>query len=212
MSAVCSAQRTGRMPHVARPHHDFRHPIHVTMRRATGRGSLRRELTFAALRAQIAYAVQRGVRVIQYSIQHDHVHLIIEAGDRLRASRDMQLLFSRIALEINRVERRYGKLFSDRHHRRPLTTPREMRNCLVYVMFNDRKHASSFTELARDGGWFDTCSSAIWFLDWNPRVHPPPLTDEEPSPLASPRTWLAQIGWKKAGGLIRFDERPRSAP
>jgi putative transposase len=206
-----SPKRASCVPHMVRPHHDYRHPIHVTMRRATGRSSLRKELTYAAIKAQIARAVQRGVRVIHYSIQHDHVHLIIEAADRVRASRDMQLLFSRLALETNRVERRHGKLFADRHHRRPLTTPREMRNCLVYVMFNDRKHASSFAELTREGGWFDTCSSALWFVDWDPRARPPPQRDVELSPLAPAQTWLAQTGWKN-GGLIRFDERPRSAP
>ena len=182
--------------------------MHVTMRRAPGRASLRSERLALAIKAQIAAAVRRGVGVVEYSIQHDHVHLIVEADDRLRASRGMQLLFSRIAFEVNRIERRHGKLFHDRHHRRALTSPRQVRNCFIYVLFNDRKHAATFAELTRLEGWIDPCSSARWFAGWDPRAQPPPPTDE-PSPLARPKTWLAQAGWKRAGGPIRFNELPR---
>jgi REP element-mobilizing transposase RayT len=182
--------------------------MHVTMKRVAARSSLRSEPIAAVIRVQIAHAVKRGVRVLHFTIQHDHLHFMIEADDRGSASRGMQLLFSRIAQEVNRIERRHGKVFRDRHHRRALITPSEVRNCIVYVMFNDRKHATSFEV----DGWIDPCSSAMWFEDWDPRARPPPQTSSGPSPLARPRTWLAQIGWRKApGGRIRFDERPRYA-
>jgi putative transposase len=181
------------------------------MKRSAARASLRAQRVFGAIKAQIAHAVGRGINVVHYTVQHDHIHLIVEADDRERASRGMQYLFSRIAFEVNRVERRHGKLFRDRHHRRALTSPRDVRNCLVYVMFNDRKHARSVAELTHDGGWFDTCSSALWFQDWDPRARPPPLLNEGPPPIATPQTWLARVGWKRAGGPIRFDERPRSS-
>jgi putative transposase len=213
-------ERTGFIPHVPRPVHDKNHPVHVTMKRLHARASLRSQRVFAALRAQIAHAVRRGVRVIHYTIQDDHLHLIVEAADRARLARGLQYLFSRIAFEVNRIERRHGRLFRDRHHRRPLTTPTETRNALVYVFFNDRKHAfqrgwsAKHDAVSQGHGWIDHCSSAMWFVDWDPRARPPPdlvaRSREGDCPIARPTTWLASRGWKRArGGLLRFDEVPR---
>ena len=41
---------------------------------------------------------------------------------------------------VNQMTVRRGALFRDRHHRHALKTPREVRNALVYVLFNARKH------------------------------------------------------------------------
>jgi putative transposase len=211
------ADRAGFVVHATRPPHDEKHPVHVTMKRHHCRASLRSQRVFAAIRAQIAHAVRRGIGIVHYTVQDDHVHLLVEATDRERLARGLQYLFSRIALEVNRVEHRHGRLFRDRHHRRALTSPSAVRNALVYVVFNDRKHLlQGGWSAKRDAiDWFDECSSAMWFEDWDPRARPPPdlvarCRDGE-CPVARPRTWLASTGWKRArGGLLRFDEQPRS--
>jgi hypothetical protein len=67
-----------------------------------------------------------------------------------------------------------------------LRTPREVRASLVYVLMNFRKHLGA-------GPGLDRCSSA-------------------PDPVAAPRTWLARVGWLRAGGPLRLDEAPTRAP
>ena len=203
------------MPHARRPAHDSRHPVHVTIRRVERAPSFRTQRVYAAIVHELAAVAKRGARVLHYSVQHDHLHLIVEAEDGPKLGRDMQLLFSRIAFGVNRVAMRSGRVFRDRHHRHELATPTEVRRALVYVLFNTRKHHSrSASTIARSREMLDPCSSAIWFTDWDPRAGPPPdMLDRErargaPSPLSEPRTWLARLGWKRAGGALRFDESP----
>lgn len=208
-------ERVGFVPHGARAAHDARHPVHVSIKRVTAAPSFRAQRIHAAIVHELALAAARGVRVLHYSIQHDHLHLIVEAEDGPKLARSMQLLLSRIAFAVNRVAMRSGRLFRDRHHRHELTTPTEMRRALVYVLFNARKHeARSASTIAPPPKELDACSSAVWFTEWDPRAQPAPdviaagRARAGPSPLSEPRTWLGRVGWKRAGGAIRFDERP----
>jgi len=52
-------------------------------------------------------------------------------------------LMVRIARRVNRVLRRRGRFWADRWHGRDLEGPRQVRNALVYVLQNRRKHAGS---------------------------------------------------------------------
>ena len=198
--------------------------MHVSMRRVVVGPSFRSQRVASAIVGQITDAKRRGVRVLHYSIQDNHLHLMIEGRDSADLSNQMRSLFSRIAFAVNAVARRAGKLFRDRHHRHELRTPTETRNALVYILFNDRKHG--FND-RKDGARaavgapadadLDLRSSALWFKGWDPGVPRPPLTREEMGILASdmecptspPETWLARVGWRRGGGPLRFNERPR---
>jgi putative transposase len=205
------ADRVGFVAHVARPAHDARHPVHVTMRRVPLGPSFRAESVRRAIERELDAVKKRGVVVVHYSIQDNHLHLMVEAAQREDLGRHMKLLFSRIAMTVNRVALRAGKLFADRHHRHELTTPTEVRRALVYILFNDRKHQRSRRML-------DEASSAIWVTDWSPDAAPDPRSvakqraaHPEGPPITPPKTWLARTGWRRAqGGLLRITERPRS--
>ena len=208
--------RLGFVAHLPRPAHDRRHPVHVSMRRVAAAPSLRSERLYKAIVGQVAEAVRRGIRIIDYSVQNDHLHLIVEADSRQRLARGMQLLFSRIAMAVNAVAQRSGRLFRDRHHRRALTTPTEVRRAMVYVLFNTRKHdATRIETMIQELSWLDERSSVVWFDGWAEGARPPPSlvaavrARAGPCPLTKPRTWLAAVGWKRGGGPLRFDETPR---
>ena len=134
---------------------------------------------------------------MHFSVQRDHLHLIVEADDATALSRGMRALAIRCALGVNRALRRRGALWSDRYHALALATPRMVRNALVYVLANARKH------LALAAG-IDPCSSARWF-DGFPESRPASHGDP---PTRLPRTWLLRLGWRRHG-LITRDEGPR---
>jgi hypothetical protein len=164
------------------------------------------------LRAIFARSSEKGFRLLHFSVQGNHLHLVVEADDDVAFARGIQRLLSRAAMVVNALARRSGRLWRDRHHREPLTTPSQVRNALVYVLFNLRKHelaSGNPTDAALDG--LDACSSALWFVDWSPRAPAPADARARAGPpiVAAPRTWLADRGWKTRG-LIRFDEVPRS--
>jgi len=126
----------------------------------------------------------------------------------------MQWLFSRIAMEVNRVAKRTGRLFRDRHFRNALTTRSAVRRALVYVLMNARKHrAQAGASLLPLFDWLDPCSSIGWFEKWHVKDKPPPedLRQARAGPCprgAPPTTALLQTGWLYAGGPLRFGEMP----
>ncbi len=186
--------------HVTRPWHDAVHPAHVTLRARPGLPSMRAARVFPAVRAAIARA-QRGCafRICHFSVQSNHIHLLVEAKDRQALSRGIQGLAIRLARAVNRVLGRRGEVWGDRYHRRDLATPREVRNALVYVLQNFRKHAAKARGL-------DSCSSAAWFTGWRDCRPITPVGVEKP--VLSPRTWLLGTGWRRLG-LLASAESPR---
>ena len=152
------------------------------------------------MRGCIAASSRRGFRVLHFSIQNDHLHLLIEASDTRALSTGVQGLAIRTARQLNRHLGRKGKIWGDRYHTRALTSPREVRNALVYVLMNIKKHTFAPCE------GVDPCSSALWFDGFVPARAPTPSTD--PPPIQIPRTWLAAHGWRRRG-LIDPREHPR---
>lgn len=92
---------------------------------------------------------QKRFRLIHYSIQSNHLHLIVEAADAEALGRGMMSIASRLARAVNRVFARTGKVLSDRYHSRVLKTPREVRNALAYVLLNARRPPASSAPHAR---------------------------------------------------------------
>ena len=106
-----------------------------------------------------------GFRVVHDSIQSNHLHLLVEARDRLHLSRGMQGLQIRIARALNKLWQRRGSLFADRYHDRILRTPREVRHAIAYVLNNIARHTRR--ALRRP----DPFSSARAFDPWRNRAH-----------------------------------------
>ncbi|HEY3357420.1 MAG TPA: transposase [Polyangia bacterium] len=188
-------------PHRGVPRHYHGHPVHATIRALPEVGSLRDCPVYPALEAAIAAASKPEFRVVHFSVQFDHLHLILEAHDRDALMRGMRGLTIRCARAINHALERKGRVWGDRYHTRALKTPREVRNALVYVLQNWRKSVPGAQCL-------DPCASGYWFDGWKgPRpawAFPP--AGERP-PVRAPRTWLLTTAWRRHG-LIAFDERP----
>ena len=103
----------------------------------------------------------------------------------------------RIAKAINRTLNRRGTVWADRYHSRMLSTPREVRHALVYVLQNWRKHLRGVRGV-------DPRSSGAWVTGWRSAIDIP---SERPL-VATARTWLASVGWKRHG-LIHINEGPK---
>src|SRR5258705_9512681 len=160
------------VPHRPRERHDRHCPAHVTLRASSGVPSLRHGRLFVATRNALAAASTHRFRVVHYSVQADHLHLVVEADGPTAFERGVRGLAIRVAKAVNRALRRHGRVWGDRYHARLLRTPREVRNALVYVLQNVRKHL-------RGARGLDPCSSARWFDGWR----------RPPGPVGDPRRW-----------------------
>ena len=174
--------------------------MNITLRARAGLPSLRDGQLSAIVRSCIAAASRDGFRVIAFSIQDNHLHLLAEADDQRHLVSGVQGLSIRTARAVNRALGRRGSFWGDRYHARDLATPREVRHAWVYVLRNVEKHQPG-TSLRPD-----PCSSAPWFDGF--AGHQPSST---PCPVLPARTWLATIGWRRAGP-IQPHEAPCPAP
>ena len=211
----------GNVPHRARPRQRAAEPVHVTLRSRLL--PLRSQHVFPTLRLALARASRRDparFRLLHFSVQRDHLHLIVEAADGRALSSGVRSVAIRVARYVNDLLSRRGPLWADRWHGRALRTPREVRNALVYVLANFRKHARRRQALG-----VDPFSSGAWFEGWR---HWKPASGIAPPfaesagwlrrcgtaelaevPVGRPRTWLARAGWRRHG-LIGLEEGPRA--
>jgi len=206
------AERKGFVAHFTREAYEGKHPVHITVR-VLEAPSLRRADIYAALKAVFAKSSANGFRLLHFSVQHNHIHLIVEADDTQKLARGMQRLLSRSAMTVNPLAGRKGKLWRDRYHRQDLKSPTAVRNAFVYVLFNNRKHDFIGRDLMQMLDTIDPCSSAAWFdpTGWKNDRSPSPgdVAAAGPSIVAAPTTWLARAGWKKSPrGLLSIVEAP----
>jgi REP element-mobilizing transposase RayT len=183
--------------HRSRPKHNPAHPVHVTMRARRGIPNMRSINLSAVVRAAIAKASRPRFRVTHFSVQVDHLHAIVEATDDRSLARGISGLAIRSARAINRRLRRTGRVWGDRYHARALTSPREVRSGILYVLQNWKRHVAGAHGM-------DELSSGPWFGGWSGS---PPLRGDA-SPVAPSKTWLGTVGWLRAGGPLRGSEAP----
>jgi REP element-mobilizing transposase RayT len=201
----------GYIPHFARPSHRKGDPVHVTLRVMHGIPSLRRQalerIVKRALVKQRTDLDEKGAKhfqVVHFTIQSDHLHLIVEAPDKRGLARGVAGLEIRIARRLNRALHRKGRFWKERYHRRDLRTPTETRNVLRYVLLNTQKHY----RVIGDRNFADPFSSAATFDGFTRR--PTTFDDATPWAWVKPRTWLLGVGWKQRG-LLDPAEAPASA-
>jgi REP element-mobilizing transposase RayT len=193
-----------------------RFPVQITTRLQSGLCSLRRPAEIALVRRALARSREReGFQVVHHSIQSNHLHLVVEASDRRALSLGLRGLLVRIARALNRLWGRRGSVFADRFHERALRSPREVRQSLVYVLQNARKHGIGYrgADPCSSGDWFDGwedaravegnmvagCAGRSTAIEWQQALR---------LSMSAARTWLLSIGWKRCG-LIHTRESPR---
>ncbi|HKA87772.1 MAG TPA: transposase [Haliangiales bacterium] len=192
------------VPHLPRSVH-ARFPLHVTLRMRQHVWQLRSRRCFRIIEKALFAACDRfDTRVAQFSVQHNHIHLIVETRDPRALARAVQGLSIRVAKGLNRLMHRKGAVLADRYHSRSLRTPTEVRRALVYVLGNARKHLAELG-YRLSPLYIDEYSSAAWFTGW---AVPPARRAAEP-PVTPARTWLLTAGWRdRGGGPLRRDEMP----
>jgi putative transposase len=219
-------KRAGRKPkgrragsrHEARPAIAAKHALHVVMRVVPAVGSLRRRSLYKAMHdATITAALRERFRIVHISLQRTHVHMLVEADNKLALARGMQgfqISAARninTALGVDKYRRRRGPVFADRYHLEVITSPTRMRHALSYVLNNWRRHREDRQGLAST--WLvDPYSTGILFPDWKELEDKawmwPMRETYEPMVVRRARSWLLREGWKLGGGSISARDVP----
>jgi putative transposase len=156
--------------------------VHVTVRMMPLLWNLRSRRSFSVIGRALASAANRlGARMCEFSVQGNHVHLVVEAEGRRELAAAMKGLGVRIARGLNRMMKgRRGRVIADRYHAHVLRTPTEVRHAVHYVRNNYRHH---FQTVAA-AGFVDPYSSA---------------SPEHGIALPRPATWLLSSARRPSG-------------
>lgn len=220
--------------HETRPEVPGRFPRHIVLKVRDDVGSLRKRFMHRALRtATIAVAmrelhadeVKGAFRIVHISIQRTHIHMIVEADNKLALTRGMLSFMTSAAKHINAEysvsrqleRRRRGPVFADRYHQEIIKSPRQARRTLSYVLNNWRKHREDRETFAKN--WtLDPFSTAWSFGGWKeyedyeqPFLWKTPPTYEA-LVVYLPKTWLLREGWRKSGAISIYEvpsQRPK---
>jgi REP element-mobilizing transposase RayT len=113
-------------------------------------------------------------------------------------------------LRANRALRRRGAVFPDRFHEEIISTPKQARNALAYVLNNWRKHSEDRVDFAKTWN-VDPYSTGVYFDGWKELERATVMWEVretyQPLVVYLPKTWLLRVGWRKHG-LIPFDYVP----
>ena len=191
-------------PHRARPLLTRHVPAHITIRAARGLPSFREQVVARAIGHVIRTmrTVRDDFRIVEFSIQTNHVHLIVEADDDKALSSAIRSFEARVSKVLNHhvLRRKRGKVWGDRYFRVDLGSPRQARHALAYVLQNAQHHG------VVPAGVKDPISSARWSDRYVTRAELPLETS-----LTSPsRTYMLNVLWEKRWpGAISPAEVPR---
>ncbi|MBK7396430.1 MAG: transposase [Myxococcales bacterium] len=156
-------RKEGAVSHLRRPSVSPSAPLHVTLRFEKHVWNLRSQRCLRpidrALRSLLAR--EEAARVTHFSVQGNHVHLVVEARDRRALSSAMRSLSIRIARGLNAVMgRRRGKVIAARYHARALRSRTDAKNVVRYVLANHARHVPGAAVA-------DPWSSAPGFRAWD---------------------------------------------
>jgi REP element-mobilizing transposase RayT len=144
------------VPHREREEIPVGKPVHVTIKlNRNVVTTLRNKVLFKKILRAITLARKKGMRLIHFTVQKDHLHLLIESKDKKQLAKSMQSLKISLAKSLIYLKQNTRiKIFKERYHVHILKTLREIKNAKNYILGNAAKHG-----VIKDK--FDTFSSVI---------------------------------------------------
>ena len=158
---VATMRKSSRVPHEVRP--EARGALHVVLRIRRGLPGLRTPRALRRLERAFRKSKEKpGFALLHYSVQQEHLHLVVETESKESLALGMQGLEIRLAKALNALwRRRKGSVFADRYFALALKNIRQIWRTVRYVLSNGRKHGT-WTK----AGVPDPYSSGRWFLPW----------------------------------------------
>ena len=77
---------------------------------------MRKQVVFSAVRHALGRTARTWFRIVHFSVQADHVHLLVEADDKTALTRGLMGAEIRIARAVNRVLGKHGRVWGSRSH------------------------------------------------------------------------------------------------
>lgn len=156
--------------HIARDEIKRLTVLHLTVKIEKTKAGLRNKDTLKLLHRAILKARKQGLSILHYTLEYDHVHMMVEADDKTTLSKGMQAFGITFSKGVNRLKVAVGRVFKTRYDYRKLKTPTEIKNTLNYILGNSTKHKSGnfvhlYNSLGKLGSFERLYPAFEFFLD-----------------------------------------------
>lgn len=118
--------------HRTREKINSRTPLHINFK---FQKTIRNISTLEILKRALLNGEKKGLKVIHFSLQSNHVHLIAEAPSNEALTLGMKSI-------LNTIARNKGSILKGRYHLHVLRSPNETKNAVQYVLFNEERHSN----------------------------------------------------------------------
>lgn len=126
--------------HIRRERFNKPSAFHLTIKVREKKADIQNKRILKALHHAIKRARFQKMRVIHYTLEYNHAHLVVEAESNKIMHKGMQAFGISIARAINKIKKVKGAVYKHRYHLRKLKTRREFKNAIQYVFGNGIKH------------------------------------------------------------------------
>ena len=119
-------ERAG-VPHLKRPKLVAGRPVLVTVKVRPDVWKLNTRRVLPVVEEAFTAGGERfGFQVLQYSVQENHIHLLVDAANQKALGRGMKGLGVRLSRQLNKLMEREGTVFEDRYDPRVLESPSDV--------------------------------------------------------------------------------------
>lgn len=121
--------------------------LHLTIKVRENKADIKNKQVLKILHYAIRRSRIKGLRIIHYTLEYNHIHLLVEAADKQTVHQGMQSFGITFAKKINAIKRLKGTVYKHRYHLRKINSPRELKNVLYYIFNNGIHHKRTSTVL-----------------------------------------------------------------
>lgn len=126
--------------HIERPRFNRPRSFHLTIKVKSNKADIQNKKILKALHHAIFRGRLKGLKIVHYTLEFNHVHLLVEASCNRVMHSGMQALGISLAKAINRFKSLKGSVYKHRYHYRQISSPRDLKNVLHYIFHNGIKH------------------------------------------------------------------------
>lgn len=114
--------------------------LHLTIKVRVNKADIQNKRILKALHHAIKRARLKGLKVIHYTLEYNHVHLLVESVDNKILHKGMQSFGITISKAINKIKQTKGAVYKNRYHLRIINSAKQLKNVLHYIFSNGIKH------------------------------------------------------------------------
>lgn len=121
--------------------------FHITIKVRDNKADIKNKRILQSLHHAIKRARLQGVRVLHFTLEYNHVHLVIESSNHKELHKGMQAFGISLAKKINKLKNLKGTVYKNRYHQKLLKSRSEFKNAVQYVFGNGVKHKRASSKL-----------------------------------------------------------------